>query len=316
VFQFKMRLLLVFLSLIFSSLPSLVLAASARVVYSSDAARGLTLKVWAGYGLSISFLENRGIIKQVWLGNPGLFAVSSDGVLCPQLGTNSQSCNNAGARVIFLRTITPVNIPGLPPSPDGSTQITLLVHEPTGEKQYQFRLVPAKGIPEYTSLSIRADTEKPRPLFRSPDRKIRPFFPQIEASTDIKDFNVNVPKKLSDRSSQISKTEDYKVSSSQQVEFSATVNTPPSKRRTSTESRSSISKLALSQSIDDANAVAFGLSIAARKKQISPRTSTWKKVQNAIILLRRGASRTLAAQKAGLDISLLEQLISWGQNRP
>ena len=72
----------------------------------------------------------------------------------------------------------------------------------------------------------------------------------------------------------------------------------------------------LEQAINDANAAAFGLVVAKREGQISPHTTTWRKAQSAIFLLRHGKSRQEAARRAGIPISMLVQLIGWGQNRP
>jgi len=72
----------------------------------------------------------------------------------------------------------------------------------------------------------------------------------------------------------------------------------------------------LEQAISDANAAAFGLVVAKREGQINPYTTTWRKAQSAIFLLRHGKTRQEAARRAGIPISMLVQLIGWGQNRP
>ncbi|MDM9379117.1 ABC transporter ATP-binding protein [Chlorogloeopsis sp. ULAP01] len=70
------------------------------------------------------------------------------------------------------------------------------------------------------------------------------------------------------------------------------------------------------QSISDANAVVRGLVVARREGKIKPYTRTWRQTQDAIILLRRGKTRQEAATKAKVPMSLLTQLIEWGQNQP
>lgn len=70
------------------------------------------------------------------------------------------------------------------------------------------------------------------------------------------------------------------------------------------------------QAIDDANATAFGLVVARQKGQIAPNTTTWKKAQGAIRQLRLGKNREEAARRSGIDMSVLNQLIEWGQTRP
>lgn len=95
---------------------------------------------------------------------------------------------------------------------------------------------------------------------------------------------------------------------------------PPSikqRRRTSIALNSSSTKTKyLEQAIEDANAAAFGLVVAKREGQITPHTPTWRKAQDAIFLLRHGKTRQEAARRAGIPISVLMQLIAWGQNRP
>jgi hypothetical protein len=70
------------------------------------------------------------------------------------------------------------------------------------------------------------------------------------------------------------------------------------------------------QSISDANAVVRGLVVARREGKIKPYTRTWRKTQDAIILLRRGKTRQEAATRAKVPMPLLTQLIEWGQNQP
>ncbi|MBV8887520.1 MAG: hypothetical protein JO235_26470, partial [Chroococcidiopsidaceae cyanobacterium CP_BM_RX_35] len=72
----------------------------------------------------------------------------------------------------------------------------------------------------------------------------------------------------------------------------------------------------LQQAIDDANATAFGLVVAMHKGEINLHSSTWRKAQDAIILLRQGKTRQEAASQAGIPMSVLVQLLEWGKNRP
>lgn len=72
----------------------------------------------------------------------------------------------------------------------------------------------------------------------------------------------------------------------------------------------------LQQAINDANAVAFGLTVARIRGEIKLRTTMWLKAQSAISLLRRGHTRESAARRSGVPIPTLLQLIEWGQQRP
>jgi hypothetical protein len=83
-----------------------------------------------------------------------------------------------------------------------------------------------------------------------------------------------------------------------------------------TEKSSATAQPYSQQAIDDANATAFGLVVAKQKGQIAPNTTTWKKAQGAIRQLRLGKNREEAARRSGIDMSVLNQLIEWGQTRP
>src|SRR5689334_22019249 len=81
---------------------------AARNVYSQDAqassSRGIDLKVWKGYGLTINFIATGEKIKQVWLGDPSRFALTSNGNLCQRSTSfNEESCGIGGATVLFIR---------------------------------------------------------------------------------------------------------------------------------------------------------------------------------------------------------------------
>jgi hypothetical protein len=68
-----------------------------------------------------------------------------------------------------------------------------------------------------------------------------------------------------------------------------------------------------SNSREMANYIARGLLVAGNKKQINYRTRTYFKVQSAIRSLRRGETLTQAAKIAKIKLSVLEQLLVWGQ---
>jgi hypothetical protein len=70
------------------------------------------------------------------------------------------------------------------------------------------------------------------------------------------------------------------------------------------------------ESIRQANDIAAGLLVADTKGQINYGTRTYRKVQTAIRLLRRGGTLEIAARQANLSTATLQQLIEWGANRP
>jgi len=266
---------------------SQVLASSgARIVYSQDAqgvnSVGIELKVWQGYGVTINFIPTGEVIKQVWIGDPSRISFTSNGNLCQKNSNSSNdstdNCGNDGATVLFLRQIKPLKFPNMTNSVDGSTQITVITIGDVGQKQYQFKLTPATGQPAYTSLIIKPDSAKPAPLLLvqyQPGNATtkKPNIPK-QASTSIDNQNVIAASNTSARK----------------------ILTPGS----------SIVR-------DDANAVAYGLTIANRNGQVKAGSTTWNKAQDAIKLLRQGNSRQEAVSRSGIEEKVFNQLIQWGR---
>jgi hypothetical protein len=258
------------------------LALTARTIYSRDAQSnnsiGVDLKVWKGYGVTINFLTTGEIIKQVWIGDPSRFSLSSNGNLCQKSDSN-QDCTSGGATVLFLRQIKPIDFANLTSSQDGSTQITVITSGSDGQKQYQFKLIPATGQPSYTSLIIKPDSERPSPItlvrVQPPATTKQPSAPQ-KTVTPARNQNVTVARSVSPSSA---------VPSSNSVQR------------------------------NDANAIAYGLTVAVSNGKIKPHSSTWSKTQDAIRLLRQGKSREKAASLSGVPVSVFNQLIEWGQSR-
>ncbi|NEU71846.1 hypothetical protein PI95_004460 [Hassallia byssoidea VB512170] len=121
---------------------------------SGETAQLLSVKVWPGHGVSISFLSTREIIKKIWLDDPSRFVFDVDGCL-EGLGRCSE--NNTGAGLIHIRQIEKVKIPGLPESPYGA-HMTVITESGSQRKTYHFRIVLGNGTPEYSELEIINDT--------------------------------------------------------------------------------------------------------------------------------------------------------------
>lgn len=85
--------------------------------------------------------------------------------------------------------------------------------------------------------------------------------------------------------------------------------TPKISRTVSPQTQSDIS-------IGYANDLVYGLAIAARKKQINYGTRTYRQVQTAVRLLRRGQTLEEAVKRSQVPMATIEQLLAWGQNRP
>ncbi|MCC5603934.1 hypothetical protein [Nostoc favosum] len=144
-----------------------VLAGSVRTVSYQDVdSNFLELKIWKGYGLTINLMSTGEVIKQVWIGDPSRITFTSNGNLCQKSNDNSNdsNCSQGNATVLFLRQITPIKFANLTSSSDGNTQITIITSGSDGQKQYQFKLIPATGSPSYTSLVIKPDSARPLPV--------------------------------------------------------------------------------------------------------------------------------------------------------
>lgn len=64
--------------------------------------------------------------------------------------------------------------------------------------------------------------------------------------------------------------------------------------------------------VQQATALVRGLGIARNKGQIGYQSPMWNKVQNVIKRLRLGDTRKDAAQKAKVDLKIIDQLLKWG----
>lgn len=256
------------------------LALPARTVYSQDAqgitSNGIDLKVSKGYGVTINFIPTGEVIKQVWIGDPSRIGFTSNGDLCQK--NAEQECSNTGATVLFLRQIKPIDFPHLTSSSDGSTQITVITSGSDGQKQYQFKLIPATGKPSYTSLIVKPDSERPAPVLlanKQPSVVItKKTSSQPQTPTPVKNQNVTTTKVVSP------------------VRTLIIGNTPQR---------------------SDANALAYGLAIAVRNGQVKRSSTNWKKAQDAIRLLRRGKTTDEALALSGMPSELFEKLINWGK---
>jgi hypothetical protein len=65
-----------------------------------------------------------------------------------------------------------------------------------------------------------------------------------------------------------------------------------------------------------ANAILRGLGVARNKGQIGYQTSMWRKVQDLVYLLRLGKSTEQAAERAGVPLKVVHQLLLWGGGAP
>lgn len=257
-----------------------VRAVSARTVYAEDIeSADISLKIWKGYGLTINFQATGETIKQVWLGDMARFSVTSNGNLC----TKSQSdCEGSPATVLFLRQIKPIAFPNMTSSPDGATQITII----TDQKQYQFKLIAASGQPQYTSLVIKPQSEKPLPL--------------PVASSNVTTATTTIKK--------------TSLSNSVPAATTPAPATVPTSVEVITNKPTATATIGGILQRNDANALTYGLAQARQQGQIKFNSPTWRKVQDAIRLLRQGKDRKTAISRSGISSDLFNQLIQVGKN--
>ncbi|WP_228059224.1 hypothetical protein [Nostoc sp. LEGE 06077] len=280
-----------------------VLAIPSRTIYSQDIqSNSVELRIWKGYGVTINFIPTGETIKQVWIGDPSRIGFTSNGNLCTK--DANQECDG-GATVLFLRQIQPINFPHLTSSRDGSTQITILTSGADGQKQYQFKLIPAAGQPSYTSLVIKPDSERPATLLVN-----RPLTKPINQQQKVG----SVTPKLVVTETVISDVAQTAMPAAT-PEGNADQTTTPEIAVTESVTPTITKPLVATGSVqrDDANAVVAGLVIAHRNGQIKSGSTIWKKVQDAIKLLRQGKSREEAVSKSGISPGVFNQLIEWGK---
>lgn len=128
-----------------------VKALSIKEISTVEAQNTVDLKVYAGYGLTISFQKTEEKITHVFLSDPSRIVFSTNSKDCSK--TENTSCQGA-ANVLFLRQIKPINFPNLTSSQDGGTQLVVLTNGKEGAKQYVFRILPVTGTPEYMSVVV------------------------------------------------------------------------------------------------------------------------------------------------------------------
>ncbi|MGK7947268.1 MAG: hypothetical protein AB4368_00295 [Xenococcaceae cyanobacterium] len=65
-----------------------------------------------------------------------------------------------------------------------------------------------------------------------------------------------------------------------------------------------------------ANDLVYGLLVATQKGEIEYHSNTYLKIQNLILLLRRGQTLEASTNQALVEMKLVRQLLDWGQTRP
>jgi hypothetical protein len=237
-----------------------------------------SVKVWPGYGLNISFIGTGEAIIKAWLDDPSRVAMDLDAL-------------KSAASVVHLRRIKVDQDVPLMPSQDGSTLLTVITECGSGRKLYQIRVLPAVGTPEYFTVNVGA---APVNAFRGKVSSVSTVKPSVAP---------NVPKPVP-------------VQPQQKISFQplGTVQVPkPVSQIKLSNAVKPEHKHTGNKSVADANAAVRGLIVANREGSIRRGSTSWYKVQTAVILLRRGKTREASARLAGLDLAAFEKVISLGQ---
>lgn len=132
-----------------------------------------------GYGVNISFIPTGETVQKVWFDNPSFATLDADGCLSG-LGGQQRECLGNQVRVLHLRRITPLDIPGLPKT--NSTLLTVITSGKAGRQVYLFQVaVGSERSSQYHTIEVT-----PRQLTA---RNARQYRPVVESITDWQTFN-------------------------------------------------------------------------------------------------------------------------------
>jgi serine/threonine-protein kinase len=98
------------------------------------------------------------------------------------------------------------------------------------------------------------------------------------------------------------------------LDETTTASVPPTSKKSLDEKKTAVVESDLA--IGYANDLVRGLAIARSKGQINHNTSVYRRVQTTIVLLRRGKTLEEATRLSQVPISVVEQLLAWGQTSP
>lgn len=115
--------------------PPVVQQVSASVAAGQRGQKLTTIYLMPGYGVNLSFIPTGETVQKVWFDNPGIATLDVDGCL-EGLG---RECKQEGASVLHLRSIKPMNVPGLPKT--NSSLLTVVTNGSDRRSVYLFRVV-------------------------------------------------------------------------------------------------------------------------------------------------------------------------------
>ncbi len=91
-----------------------------------------------GYGVTLSFLPSEQVITKAWLDNPSFVVIDGDGCLQGLPGSVNCSGQSPGAKVLHLKRINDLKIPGLPST--NTSLLTVITTGPDGGGIYLYRI--------------------------------------------------------------------------------------------------------------------------------------------------------------------------------
>ncbi len=112
-----------------------------------------------GYGVTLSFLPSEQVITKAWLDNPNFVTIDGDG--CLQGLRGSVNCDGPGAKVLHLKRINDLKIPGLPVT--NSSLLTVVTTGPDGGGIYLYRINKAVK-PNSLIFEMVPPTPEPSPV--------------------------------------------------------------------------------------------------------------------------------------------------------
>lgn len=127
-----------------------------------------TIYLSNGHGVTISFLATSETISQAWLDNPSFVVLNADGCL---QSFGERNCNDEGdVKVLHLKRINDLNIPGLPPSPQ--SLLTVITQSQGGKGNvYLFKIVksakPSYLVFEITEVENQQEFNNPHQIVQT-----------------------------------------------------------------------------------------------------------------------------------------------------
>ena len=130
-----------------------VINGTLKKVSSSEASHKLPIiNLNSGYGVNLSFPNE--IIHKVWLDNPGIASLDSNGCLSG-LG---RSCEKEGANILHLRSIKPIKIPGLIQTKN--SLLTVITSQEKGKHNiYVFKIATTSKNSNIRTIEVVPDNQ-------------------------------------------------------------------------------------------------------------------------------------------------------------